>query len=64
MCDVNREVKYIGTKYSVWINPFVFEWDKFIPTLENHCPDILDEILNHDNQRSALANSDDFSTSF
>ena len=54
MHDVNRDARYIGTKYSVQIGPLYFEWDKFIPTLEKHFPDILDEILNCDHQRDAL----------
>ena len=29
------------------------KWGKFIPTLEKHFPDILEEILNHDHQRCA-----------
>ena len=53
MCEVNREAKYISTKYSIWIDPLYFEWNRFIPTLEKHFLDILGEILNHDNQRYA-----------
>ena len=34
MNDVNREVRYIGTKYSMQIDLLYFQWDKFIPTLE------------------------------
>ena len=63
MCKANREARYITTEYSVWINALYFEWDKFIPMLEKHFPDILDEILNHDNQRSPSANGE-FTTSF
>ena len=32
------------------MEPMYFEWDKFIPTLEKHFPDII-EILNCDHQR-------------
>ena len=53
MYDVNKEARYIGTKYSVQVDPLYFEWDKLIPTLEKHLLDILIEILNHDNQRYA-----------
>ena len=53
MCETNREAKYSSTQ---WIDPLYFGWDKSILTLENHFPDILDERLNCDNQRSASAN--------
>ena len=39
-------------------------WVKFTPTLEKHFLYILDKILNHDNQRSAPANSGKSNTSF
>ena len=35
MCDAYRETKYIGTKYSVWIDPLYLGWDKFISVAEN-----------------------------
>ena len=35
MLDVNREVRYIGTKYNVLIDPLYFQFEKFILTLEN-----------------------------
>ena len=44
MHEVNREAIYIGIKYSVKMEPMYFEWDKFIPTLEKHFPDILWDI--------------------
>ena len=40
--EVNREVRCIGTKYSVKMKPMYFEWEKFIPTLEKHFQDILE----------------------
>ena len=55
MCEANREARYISTKYTVLIEPLCFEWGKFMPMLEKHFSDILDEILNCDNQRSSLA---------
>ena len=53
--DVNREMRYISTKYSVQIGTLYFEWDKLISTLDKHFPDILEEILNCDHQRDASA---------
>ena len=50
MNDINREVRHIGTKYSVQIEPLFLEWDTFISILEKHFPDILDDTLNCDNQ--------------
>ena len=44
------------TEYSVWIELLFFEWEKLIPVLEKYFPDILDEMLNCDNQRSTSAN--------
>ena len=64
MCDINGEARYISTKYSVWIDPLYFEWDKFIPTLEKHFPDLLDEILDCENGRSASAYNGEFTTTF
>ena len=63
MYEANREARYISTKSSIQIDPLYFEWDKCIPTLEKHFQDILDEILNHDNQRSTPTNGE-FTTSF
>ena len=62
ICKAYRETRYISTKCSIWIDPLYFEWEKFIPTLEKHFPDILYEIWSHDNQRSASANRE-FTTS-
>ena len=64
MCDANHEAQYTSTKYILWIDPLYFQVDKFIPTLEKHFPDILDEILNHDDQRSAPENFAEFTTSY
>ena len=36
--DVNRDVTYIGTKYSVQIDSLCFECDKLIPTLQKTLP--------------------------
>ena len=62
-CEANSEARYIKIKYSVWINPLHFKWNKFIQKLEKHFPDILDKILNYDNQRSTSTNGE-FTTSF
>ena len=51
---INKEVTYIGSIYSVQIDPLYFEWNKLIPTLEEHFSDILGEIMNCDNQSYAL----------
>ena len=53
MCDVNKEARYINSKYSMQVDTLYFEWDKFIQTLEQYFPDILGEILNHDNHKYA-----------
>ena len=42
MHNVNREERYIGTKYCMQIDTLYFERDRSIPTLEKHFPDILD----------------------
>ena len=72
MSDDNKEVRYTGTKNSLQMDPLYFEWDKFVPTLEKHFPDILGDILNHDYQGYALvqgqgqsfpANNDEFNIS-
>ena len=62
MHDLKGKARYIGTKYSVKIDPLYVEWDKLIPTLEEHFPDILDEILNCDHQRYASVHNQDQST--
>ena len=71
MDKVNREVICIGIKYSVKIEPMYMEWDKLIPTLEKHFPDILKETLDHDHHRcnsekglSAPVGSSDNNTNF
>ena len=46
MHEVNGEVRCIGIKYSVKMESKYFEWGKFIPTLEKHFPDVLEDILN------------------
>ena len=51
MHTVDRDMICIGIKYSVKIEAMYFEWDKFIPTLEKHFPDIPQEILDHVDQR-------------
>ena len=43
---------------------YVLVGQKFIPMLEKHFPDILDEILNCNNQRFSPTNSEEFTTSF
>ena len=53
MHDVNIEARYIGSKYSLQIDPLYFEWDTFIPTFEKDFLEIFGKILNHDNHRSA-----------
>ena len=53
MHDVKRKVRYIDTKYSMQIDPLYFESDKFIPTLENHFLDIVEQLLRHDYLRYA-----------
>ena len=63
MCEANREATFISAIYSIWIDPLYFMWDKFIPTLEKYFPDLLDEILSHNNQRSASVNGE-FTTGF
>ena len=57
MHDVNREVRYISSKYIVQIDPLYVEWNKLIPTLENHFPDSLEELLNHDHQWHTLVHN-------
>ena len=61
ICEANREASYVSTKYSIQVGPLFFEWDKSIPKLEKHFPDILDDILNC--ERFASANGE-FTTSF
>ena len=58
MHGVNREVMYIGTKYSIQIDPIYFDWDTFIPTLESHFPDIAEELMNHGHLRYALVHNE------
>ena len=41
MHEVNREVRCIGTKYSVKMEHMYFVCGKYIPTLEKHFPDIF-----------------------
>ena len=61
MIQIEKQARYIGTKYSVQIDSLYFEWDKLISTLENDFPDIVKEILNHDHQRYALVHSQAYS---
>ena len=51
MYEVESEVRCLGTKYSVKMEPMYFEWDKFISTLKKHKSDILEQIFNCDHQR-------------
>ena len=59
MHDINREVRYVNNKYSVCIDLLYFEWDKLIPTLENHFPDIIEGLFNCDHQWCVLVHNQD-----
>ena len=48
MHEVKRDTINIGIKYSVKIKPMYFQWDKFIPRLEKHYPNIVQEMLDCD----------------
>ena len=53
MQEVNTEARHISSKYRVQIDPLHFKWNTFIPILEENFPDILGEILKHDDHRYA-----------
>ena len=42
---------HISNKYKVQLEPFHFECEAFIPTLEKEFPDILSEMLSHKSEQ-------------
>ena len=52
--QVRHEAICISSKYKVHREPLQFEWDRFIHTLENEFPDILNEMLNCNSQQQPL----------
>ena len=49
---------YILLINKVQIEPFYFEWDRFIPTLEKEFPDILNEMLSCNSQQQPLRSNE------
>ena len=52
MSQVRTEALHISNKCKIQIEPIQFEWDKFLPTLEKNFPEILNEILGHNNNQN------------
>ena len=59
MSKVRNEAIYISSKYKIQIEPIQFEWDMFLPTLEEDFPEILNEILSHSNKQQQQLNSNE-----
>ena len=51
MIQVRTEAMHFNNKYKIPIEPIQFEWDRFLPTLENDLPEILNERLRHNSQQ-------------
>ena len=49
MSQVRTEAIHISNKYTIQIEPIQFECDKFLQTLEKDFPEILNEVLSHNN---------------
>ena len=45
MRQVKDEASHITNKYKVQLEPFYFEWERFIPMLEKEFPDILSKMM-------------------
>ena len=51
MSQVRTKVIYISNKYNFQIEPIQLKWDKYLPNSEKDFPEILNEILSHNNNQ-------------
>ena len=57
MSQVRTEATHISNKHKTQLKPIQFEWHKFLPTLEEDFPEILNEVLGQNNNQQQLLNS-------
>ena len=59
MSQIRKEVINISNKCKIQIEPIQLERDRFISTLEKDFPEILNEVLSHNDNQQQLPNSNE-----
>ena len=57
--QIRTKAIHISSKYKIQIEPIHFEWDTLPPTLEKNFPEILNDVLSHNNNQHHIPNSNE-----
>ena len=57
MSELRTKAICLSNKHKIQIEPIQFEWDKFLSTFGKDFPEVLNEVLSHNNNHLPSPNS-------